>query len=94
MAASPQQDSAAPWLGRWLIWSLCWELVVAIAAGVTFVVYALVLEGQYVRDGIVQGADSFYAAQEVAVPLWLLAAVVTPFVVYSRVRRKPSRVER
>ena len=64
--------------------SLWGELVVAIVAGLAFVVYALVLEGQSASEGIIQGADSFYAAQEVAVPVWLLAAAATPFVVYSR----------
>lgn len=39
-------------------------------------------------------SDSFYTAQKVAVPLWLLAAVATPFVVYSRLRRKRSSDER
>ena len=93
MDVSPKQDSAAPWWARWLIWSLWWEIVVAIGAGVAFVVYALALERQFASEGIIQGADSFYAAQEVALPLWLLAALATPFVVYSKVRRQPSNSE-
>lgn len=77
-----------------MVWTLWWELVVAITAGMLFVVCGLVLERQYEQEGIIQGADSFYAAQDVVFPLWLLAGVVTPFVVYTRVRRQPSNRER
>ena len=89
-----QQKRDGSWVARWLVWSLWWELIVAVAAGMALVVYGLVLERQYASEGIIQGADSIYVAQEVVLPLWLLASAAAPFVVYSRACRNATSGQR
>ena len=81
-----------PRLGRWLLWTLVWEVVVAVGATAFFIIYALVTDRQYAADGI-YSADSAYAAQDVVFPLWVLAALLTPFVVYVKLERSRPREE-
>ena len=79
-------ETRGPRLGRWLLWTLAWEVLVAVLAAGLFVIYAMVLDREYAADGI-YSADSFYAAQDVMFPLWVVAALVTPFVVYTKLER-------
>lgn len=84
--SSDDHDTRGPGLGRWFLWTVAWEVLVAVLAAGFFVIYALVLEQQYAADDI-YGADSAYAAQDVVFPLWVLAALLTPFVVYVKLER-------
>ena len=79
-------DTRGPRLGRWLLWTVAWEVLVAVLAAGFFVIYSLVLERQYdAADG--NFPDSVPAAQDVIFPLWVVAALVTPFVVYAKLGR-------